>query len=437
MGLILVSMSSLMLFLLFYKMFEYDFFSPTVLFTGSYFISSVCCLYNVKEWGVNLRIKTILLILIAILTFASVEYLIRKIVRRKVKYKLNYNNVKVINIKKRKILIVIIINFIITVLLYKEVVRIANLNYQDWGNLIYNFKTNSGNNGLEGASLNSLVSQTLKLSKAFAYIFLFIFINNAFAKKNIRKLDWIYLIPIIFVVIQSLLKGVRIAILTIIISGAFIGYFFMQYEQVWKLKIGIKKIVKVFIISSVICVSFYQVKDLVGRQQEDIGVVRYATTYLGGNIQLLDQYLRDDIKYKGNESFSGLISSLQKIGLFKNTEVSEGMEYRTTSTGKNIGNVYGAVRNYYNDYGIGGVIICFFIMSAILNSIYYSLKIRSYYYIKNPFLLIFYSTLVYGIIFLTFYDFIFPKLAIGGIMEILLLWICKKYILDINIKVKV
>ena len=51
--------------------------------------------------------------------------------------------------------------------------------------------------------------------------------------------------------------------------------------------------------------------------------------------------------------------------------------------------------------------------------------------------LIFYSTLVYGIIFLTFYDFIFPKLAIGGIMEILLLWICKKYILDINIKLKV
>lgn len=438
------------IFLLSYYLFNEDIFSPTVLLSGSYLISAICCLYNIKTWGVNLHIYTVILILLGIVFFAIGEFFVKyvKLPHLKVKKCLSDEQNKyeftsnVITVKKYKIVIVVLINIIITYLLYKEIIRIAYINYQDWGNLIYNYKTNAHNDSLNNSSLSIMFTQMLKITKSFGYIFLYVFINNMYYSLGGRlyklRKNFIYLLPALFLSIQSLLKGVRIAIIALIIGGVFMAYFLAQNKKGWSFKFKIKHLIYSIVSISIILITFYQVKELFGRQQEDLGVVGYATTYLGASIQLFDQYMYDgsDTSINTIETFSGLISSLKKVGLFTNYMVLEQPEFRYSPTGLSIGNVYGGVRSYYNDFGILGVCVGFFIMSVILNVWYSKLKKRTFIKSNRILSFILYSSLVYGIVFLTFYDYLTPKIAIGFIAEIIILWICIKLVFSFKIKLK-
>jgi len=444
MALVLLILSLFIIFLFSYLLFNKDIFSPTVLFTGFYLVSAFCTFYNIKTWGVDLHYYTVLIILLGIISFAIAEFLVKYINRNSEKSTLKINtnawDYKEIRIEKYKIVIIIIVNIVITYMLYKEIIRIANLNYQSWGNLIYNYKTNSQNESLTGSSLSPLVTQVLKITKGFAYVFLFIFINNMYCRVgtliNRFRRNFVYLVPALFLCAHSLLKGVRIAIIALIIAGVFMAYFWIQNKKGWTFKFKIKNIVYSVVSVMLVLFIFYQVKEIFGRQQEDLGVIGYVTTYLGASIQLFDQYLYNNsyVSFKTIETFSGLVSSLQKLGMFSNITVLEQPEFRYSPTGLNIGNVYGAVRGYYHDFGIFGVVGCFFVMSTVLNTWYIRLKSKISINSKSLFSFILYSTLVYGVVFLNFYVYITAKVSIGFIVEMIILWFCIKFIFNFRIK---
>lgn len=425
-----------------YQLCGRDIFSPSVLFSFSYFLSVICCIWNARAWGTKLEATTFLLIVTAIIFFFLGEVTIKSIQVKDAckaykdsnKYKQDYIYVPVLIV-----ILVIILNSLLTLFLYKEVVRIANLNFASWGNLIYNFKTNSNN--IEGASISGIVTQGLKISKAFAYVFSYIFVNNLFSttkRKNII-LNFVNLIPVFFVVVQSLLKGVRVAIITLLIAIIFMWYINFQIKKDWHWHINIKQIRNFSFILLLVCAIFYYSKDIVGRLQDDMGVVTYVTTYLGGPIELLNLFVKQntDSSYKIIETMGGLISSLQKIGLFHDGYVINAVrEYRSTVTGMQIGNVYGAIRDYYHDFGFLGVPFGFYFISLFVNVMYYKIKERRNYNMKKPSLIIIYSTFVYAIIFLTFSDFLTARLAPGEILEIIFIWIISSIILKKRILVK-
>lgn len=422
--LIFLTIVLFLLFLFIYVVCDKDIFTPSVLFALSYFVSSICCLWNAARWGTDLDFMTFMLIVISVFSFFLGDATIRSIRGYRPHLINEYNKGEIkqqkINISIWIVLLVIAYDLLMTYLLYKEVVRIASLNFASWGNLIYNFKTNSNN--MEGAAVSSLVTQGLKLSKAFGYLFAYIFINNYFASRSDkkRKINVLYLVPVIIVIIQSLLKGVRVAILTLLIAMIFMWYVNMQINKGWNWHIKLKQLSRIGLLLIVVCTMFYYSKGLVGRLQDDMGVVTYATTYLGGPIELLNQFVEKGVQDNSNviETMGGLISSLQKLGLFKNAEIHAIREYRSTVTGIDIGNVYGAVRDYYHDFGFFGVPVCFYLVSLLVNSMFYKIKKRGDYNLTMPTLLIVFSTFVYAIIFLTFSDFLTAKLALGELIEI-------------------
>lgn len=431
--LVLLSLLTLSLFCLAYFLFNKDFFSPSVLFCLSYFVATLCCIYNANAWGVDLDSRTMFLIIISLISFILGEALVRKTIRPKNKSG-SIIQPTFIKISHFKLMLVLGLNIVLTVLLYEEIVRIANLNFSSWGNLIYNFKTNS--NSLEGAEVSGVVTQGLKVSKALGYVFLYVFINNLFSskEKKYKNQNILYLLPIAFVVIQSLLKGVRIAVITIVFAAVFLTYIFMLIRKNWNWNIRMKHIITTGVIMILICTLFYQSKDIVGRLQDDMGTIKYVTTYLGGNIELFNLYIKYGINESGNvvETMGGAVSSLQKVGLFQDVITNQVREYRNTTTGITIGNVYGAIRDYYHDFGFIGVPICFFLLSIFVNILYCNILKRKGDNLKSPILLIIYSTFVYAIYFLTFADFITAKLAIGVLIEFLFIGLSAKFLMKTN-----
>ncbi len=411
-----------------------DIFSPATLFSLSYFCSAVCCLYHAYEWGTDLSLTTMLLILLAVASFWCGELFVKRLGMKDtfIKKCKSGNKIERVYIDVRPIcfIFIFVIEIAITALLYHEIVRIANLNFASWGNLIYNYKTNSNN--IEGASFSPILTIGLKLSKAVSYVFGYIFINNIFYKKtkgNIAK-NIFYLMPFLFAACQSLLKGVRVAVLTQVLSLLFFWYLNMQIEYDWNWHIKFRHVVKISLSILILCILFYSSKGLVGRIQDDTGVISYVTTYLGGPIQLLDLFVRNPINSSNViETMGGVINSLKKIGLFKSVEIHAIREYRNTVTGMSIGNVYGAVRDYYHDFGYIGVLIFFFFDSILVNSMFYKIKQRKDLNIKKPILSIVYSTFIYAIIFLTFSDFLTAKLAFGELMDFILIAIVADCIL--------
>lgn len=433
--LLLLSAVTLSISLLSYELSYKDIFSPSFLFSISYTVSIICCALNAERWGVELNIKTIAAIMLALCAFSLGELTARGIYKNRTRLSEADHRLVVSSIPVAIIIIIIIFDIIITYLLYQDILKIANLNYQEWGNLTYNFKTNQGDGE---AALSPIVNYGTKLSKAFAYCTLYVVINSIINNntKSIKTiiLYILYAIPVLFIVVQSLMKGVRIQIIALVFSAIFLYYVCMQQKKGWGISIRLSNIIKIIIVTITVSFLFYQSKELVGRQQSDMSGLAYVTTYLGGPIELLNLYMINGVSgSKGLviETMGGLVSSLQKIGLFPGITVNAVREYRNSATGIPIGNVYGAIRDYYHDFGFFGIFIFCMLISMIIYLMYQYIK-----YGKNKNscieLTIVYSSFVYAIFFLTFSDFLTAKLSLGSLIEISFIIIITKILLHFS-----
>lgn len=430
MDLLIIGVIVSALFVLIYLLSGEDAFAPSVLLSLSYVVAIFCCLYNAHLWGFRLELMTAILI-IGMVTVFAVGVSLAKALPMKVNHS-ERRQIEEIQLKSVVVLSLIGIEILVTYLLYRDIIRIANMSYANWGNLTYNFKTNSNN--IEGASISSVTTYGIKLCKAIAFVTMYIFINNCFSShfhwKSILK-NIPYLIPVGIVIYQSLMKGVRIQIISMIFAFLFIYYFFIQIRSNWKWHIKVIFAIRLLILVVAVSVLFYQSKELVGRLQDNVGLLNYVTTYLGGCIALLNLFVRDGVVEGDHsvETMGGFISSIQKLGLFKKAEIHEVREYRNSDTGFPLGNVYGAIRDYYHDFGFWGAMLMTFIVAFVIGLIYHIIRRRGNYNLVDPSLVIVYATLVYAIFFLTFSDFLTAKLSLGAIIEIIFTVVCSKLLI--------
>lgn len=319
-------------------------------------------------------------------------------------------------------------------LTYREVVRIANLNFASWGNLAYNFKANSMNADLEGAGLSSFVQQINKITKGFAYAFLFVFVNNIFAQKTKteRIANFANLIPGVLFSAQCILKGGRFPVVAFIIGAFFLYYYFWRRTKGWGKVIPVKYIVRIVMIIAGVIAAFWFSKELVGRLSKDNDLMGYVTRYFGGGPVLFELYLKDSsmLHDAPNETFAGLISSLNKFGF--NLTGRAYHEFRAAS-GITIGNAYSALRNYYHDYSIFGVILFNYILAFVFSIKYYDLKFCSDITYKKAFSLTLYASFIYTVFFQFFTDYFFARLSVGLFIEVIFLRICFWFVMRLKV----
>jgi len=335
--------------------------------------------------------------------------------------------------EKWKLLIVIIFDVCMILLLYRDIVRIASVNMVSWGNLFYNFRSNLGNDSLD-VGYSMIVNLGLRITKPLAYIYVAFFAERVVNPENkssiINKI--MYLIPVAIYAFQVILQGYRIQLVALIIALIFDLFFFFQIVYDWKARINFKTAVRICAFFILICIGFYYVKFFIGKLQESNGVIAYVTNYFGGSLQLFDMYLENPSS-KGYETFAALVNSLKKFGLFDGVKTVVQHEYRSASTGVYIGNVYTGFRNYYNDYGMIGVLFFPALYGYIFSKWYRTLKTKRVWKVNSVFSFLLYSCFLYTVVFHFFTDYFFALMGVGWYVNILIFYMVFVFIFKIKI----
>ena len=435
MSLLLQLIVLILIFYVAYNKLGKDVFSPTVLLSIGYIITTTFAIYNLQRWKSDISLVAVLIVLMGVLFFFLTEIFWKR-VRIKGKSDSAYvvpEQLKQINESKYniKLIIAVVIAVVATVVLYREITRIAYSNYRDWGNLIYNYRQNRSEE-----QINIIARIANYLTKAFAYVYLFCFINKITESK--RTLKWRIakniplLIPGILYSAQTLLLGARIGIISFGVAGIFMYNLLMQYKYGKSIHVNIIKFIKGVILFIIICVLFFKVQEFIGRDQSKMSILDYVATYLGGSMDLFSQYIKNPNGYNmGHETFAGIISNLQSyMGILKNVKVTTSHEFRVARTGFIIGNTYTGFRNYYNDFGFVGGILAIILFASIFTSIYYMIKkIRK----LNRFLvatIVIFASEIYCVLFHFFCDYFLAGISVNRAINYLLIIVVCIFVFD-------
>ena len=402
-----------------------DLMSPSFLLLVGYIITTICSIYNAERWKSDISGYMLVIVSLGIISFIAGEEVAGKIkpLRNYVELPERNNDLTrfVWKASTFRCLCMIVICIVSTFIVYKEVVRIAYLNFREWGNLLYNFKENLGDN-----SMNSAARIGMRLTKSIAYISAFLLMNNLTEKKDNRRnllVDIIYMGSIITYVVQSLLTGSRIAVIMILVGMMFLYLTLRYIKSGYKVHINIKRIIQAAMGITIICILFFNVQELVGRMQQSEGPLDYLTTYLGGSFDLFSQYLRENRHSNRQvvETLSGVVDNLQRyFGVLKNVEFSIYPEFRRAQTGVLIGNTYTGFRNYYNDLGIVGVFIFSWLLGFLFSFVYRSIVLMKRFSVMKITLIIAY--------------YFYLKISVGMVIETILLIVCTYFVYGRKIK---
>jgi oligosaccharide repeat unit polymerase len=409
-----------------------DIFSPSVIVCGSFLIAVICTIVNINAWGVDLQIKTCMIILIGLFSFIMGDKLSLKrysIVSTENPIRKN----EVIDIPKYKTLIVILVDIIIVYFFYRDVIRIANIDgsiYFNYQEMIAIYRVNMMfSNDIE-TTFNPILRQLIKPMVVVCYIYLFAFINNIIIDRKWRKYI-LYLFPILITIIYIMFSGSRIGLIRLFVATLFIIYILKiaGYQSNYDNKIVKKKFIRnllVLVISFLFL--FYSVRILVGRSSyKDTPFFDYISMYIAASIQLFDQYITSPNDYVdvsnqildeslfGKETFVGIHSMIAK---FNGKKINKGLEFRESPTGIRLGNIYTPFRRYYNDFGLTGIIICPFIIGLFYSFLYRKIQyFRNFSNKKMNFYIILYSYVLYGIVVFAMDDVFFPVFVTGSFLE--------------------
>ncbi len=416
-----------------------DLLSPSFLLIAGYIITTICSLYNVERWKSDISGYMLFIVSLGIISFVVGEEVAGKIkpLRRFTVLPKRNNDLTsfVWKASTFRCLCLAVICVASTFIVYNEVVRIAYLNFREWGNLLYNFKENLGDN-----SMNSAARIGMRLTKSVAFISAFLLMNNLTEKKeNRRNLlgEISYMVSIITYVIQSLMTGSRIAVIMLLVGMIFLYLTLKYIKSGYKVDINIKRIIQAVVGIAIICILFFSVQEMVGRMQQSEGPIDYLTTYLGGSYDLFSQYLRENRNSNRQvvETLSGVVDNLQRyFGTLKNIEFSIYPEFRRAQTGILIGNTYTGFRNYYNDLGIVGVILFSWLLGFLFSFVYRSIVLMKRFSVMKITLFIAYSTYLYCILFHFFTDYFYLKISVGMVIETMLLIACTIFVFGKKVK---
>lgn len=428
-NLILLLILLLFLLVVSYLACDRDMMAPNVLYLAGFILAVIAASMNITAWGIDLSLKTIMIILIGALSFIGAGALYRMAhAKSSIQDTVEIEHIQVARWKN---LFIIAFGIVTMVLYYREAVRLsayADSYWKSFGVMVaYKRVISYGD-----VTLNPIVNQMTKVVYSFGYIYVYIFMNNVFASREknriIKNLE--YLLPAFLFVAMSIIKGNRVDIMQLVVMAVFLYYMFLHRKVGWNKHISGKMLKKALVIFIIGMIIFYYMKELVGRVSS-LNFLEYITQYIGGSIQLLDQYIKDPTKSNTipcGETLTGLITGFRKLGL-TTAVLRKQLEFRYTPTGVYLGNVYTALRRYYNDAGWIGVVLFPAILSFIMNAFYRKIRLYKNNNIKHIYKTIVYASLIYVVPFQAMEDsFYINKVTIGYLIELLILYVCSLFV---------
>lgn len=368
----------LLLFLLNFLINKGDIFSPSCMVCAVYFICVSFALYNYDIWELqDFSGQTVSIVLASLLVFSIVSFFVCNVFygrKRKRRAPLSPEecSIRYIRINKALLYGTILFQTLIIILSVINIMKFRG-GVAGWAYILHQYKDMSA---LGEASMPGYVQWGIRIVTVMGYIYLFIFINNVVMTKKVRG-HIVCLIPVLLHIVRSILTGSRYNMICVAVAGAYAFYILYQQKTGWRRTFKFKYIVWGAVGIITIMFLFVILKRAAGRT-DNIDPIYYITMYTSGCVKLLDLYIQQPIAQStiwGKETFSGINIFLANRGF--GTIYDIGLEFRYIG-GRNLGNVYGAIRRYYQDFGFQGALllvgISSFIWSVIYSKLTYAVK---------------------------------------------------------------
>lgn len=425
------------LLLVFIYMLRREFLSPTFAVALCFLVAASFCLIYKEEWAINLQSKTVNIILIGLISCFFGEITAATLEQRKEKNYLNsiegFNEAQEFYIDRYKIVLFILMQIIVLYFYYKEVSRIAG-SFTSFAVMMNSYKSAIYESTDIADNVNIIVKQLAKISYAGTIICLGVFINNCVTTKKVKK-NIIYIIPAILYVALTVLQSSRASMLQVGMAALVMFYAFWKGESDWKQRISIKVIFGALGVLALILALFWFLKEAVGRTSQK-EFLEYIGFYFGGGIPFFDKYISSpSSKFTGlvgAETFTSLWGFLSK---FTKYNVVGHLEFR--HSGGIHGNTYTAYREYYNDFGITGVIILEFIFAFFYTKLFAKLKRlviekKDKYFLKVIIIAAFSYPIFYETIAAQLYRSI---LSVGTVTYIMIIYFMNWFFFKLRIKI--
>lgn len=362
-----------------------DVFSPPVVFSGIFIVSSLIAIPNLKVWNFDMGIRTFSVILLGVFSFVvgyyGIYFLRKKFSGRNELSILISSNTY---IRPYKLIIIFFIQLITIYLLYRDISLIANNmgGGYDLSEKIFLYRTNLIVNNSEEGQLSFLAQHLKFFCKVFSYFLMYKLLDEYFCYKKI-KIKYIFLI--IIGVGMTFLTGARGEFVFSVIYFGILFYVFWKRKNCWRKNCSLKNIFIILISIAVAIMVFSSIGLILLGREEQLGtgdlwfnIWQQISMYVAAPLKLLDLYMYTDFNTEklplGIVTFKNIYSFLGRRFDIESWQVPLllGSEFRRDN-GAILGNVYTAFRTYLIDFGYLGVIVLPLIMGIILAYLYFSI----------------------------------------------------------------
>ena len=377
--LVLLLVFLIFVFIVSYILTDQDILAPSNTMCMMFILSVLFALMNYKKWEIDFLPETFAILSTGVFVFCASTVGFKYIFLRKQKINSSFDfDWKIAQPKMSIIIFFILLNSLVCLWYYKEIVRFVGISGLDFRSLVSSYRRIRVNNLANGSSsdaVNGILSQFLKVVKASGHVAVFFLVNSSRFEKKMKLRHKIgYLIIILLSFVPSIFVASRGEFLKFISFTLIIVYISWQQKYEWK-KVLSWKIIRIGIIGVAIGIPlFYYSAELIGRSNTS-NVLDYVSTYIGGSIQLFNLYVKDPIPSGifGEESLIGISKILSFLGL---SEMSSSTNLEFRMLGEYRSNVYTFFRRPFHDFGLLGMYL-FTVFIALLFSYIYFAKIKN------------------------------------------------------------
>lgn len=428
-----LAMGLIVTFCVIYKLFGRDIFAPACVITLSYILAVLCACVNIEYWKIDLSSKTVFFvtsgIFMTIVGNVIVYFIFQKRYFFSDRIARQLITIEHFNIPLTNIILIAIYDCIAIFIYYLEVRKIGGTG--SFITMMYSYRQNII---YSGYSISVMSNQLIRMVTASAIICLYFFTYNVVIGQAKIKNNLYLLIPVALDFIKIFLTSGRYEFLELFLEVVMLYALFYSMKNQKILHINIKFIL--YGLVGVVCLLlfFYWIRGLVGRSSNQT-ILDYVSSYFGGSIELFDLYVKE---YKGatsvhfgNTTFASVYKYFNKF-IGTNINLNTINEFRRSTNGILIGNVYTTFRFYLQDFGYFGLLFLSFLSSIVYSILYYT-ALLSKSHIKK----VIYAYLFYAIVLHSYSEQFFSVyLSVDIWMIVIFVGLMYSFFTKVKIKIK-
>ena len=344
---------------------NFNILSVSIQSWGLFWAVSLVFLINASGWGIELRPKTILLIIGSLLFMFLGERFCKKTTVYGGHNVNSLNNDEMLVVKKTSIMVMFLIGIIVIILEYKHVLDVARGVGYAGGSFVLNYARKAYL--YDNVENNIFVAMIQYFVIAFGYVNIAILIRDV-TKNGLRKLRKRYIFGIAPLLLLYVLSTGRTGFLQVFMYS--ISMFLLcLYRRNGVIRINNKKAIGILYKGIlVIGILFVLLGMLTGKTQKS-SVMQIIGEYFGSGIAALNTWIDGKYLYASRSSLIGeetFRSLYQLIARFVNIPMSSSLKEFISFNNGDTTNVYTAFRDYYSDFGMFGTWMIEFMMGFFL-----------------------------------------------------------------------